>query len=93
MLSGASYLDLMMFLREASSTIRDFFHRTIPSIIKRIAVPGLPLQQNELQNLVQSFTSSRQPPNPLYGCVAALDGICIEVQKPWTCTDTVVFCW
>ena len=26
--------------------------------------------------------NSLQPPNPLYGFVAALDGICIEVQKP-----------
>jgi hypothetical protein len=45
-------------------------------------MPGLPFQQNELQNLALSFTSSRQPPNPLYGSVAALDGICIEEQKP-----------
>jgi DDE superfamily endonuclease len=82
MLSGASYLDMMMLFRVASSTIYDVFHGTIASIIRRIAMPGLSFQQNELQNLALSFTNSRQPSNPLYGCVAALDGICIEVQKP-----------
>jgi DDE superfamily endonuclease len=45
-------------------------------------MPGLSFQQNELQNLALSFTNSRPPSNPLYGCVAALDGICIEAQKP-----------
>jgi hypothetical protein len=53
-------------------------------------MPGLPFQQNELLNLALSFTTSLQPPNPLYGCLAALDGICIEVQKPRTCTDTEI---
>jgi hypothetical protein len=61
MLSRTSFLDLMMLFRVASSTIYDVFHRTIASIIKRIPMPGLPFQQNELQNLAPSFTSSRQP--------------------------------
>jgi hypothetical protein len=73
MFSGASYLDLMMLLEVASSTICDVHYRTIASIIERIAMPALPFVQNELQNLTLSFTSSRQPPSSLYGCVAALD--------------------
>jgi hypothetical protein len=48
MLPGASYLDMMMLFRVASSTIiYDVFHRTIASSIRRIAMPGLPFQQNE----------------------------------------------
>jgi hypothetical protein len=90
MFSGASHLDLMMLFRVASSTVHNVFHRTIASPIERKAMPGLPFQQNELQNLALSFTTSRQPPNRLYGCLAALDGICIEVQKPRTCTDTEI---
>jgi DDE superfamily endonuclease len=80
--SGASYLDMIMLFRVASSTIYDVFHSTVASIIRRITMPGLPFQRTELQNLELSFTNSRQPPSPLYGCVAALIGICIEVQKP-----------
>jgi hypothetical protein len=89
MLSKSAHLYLMLF-RGASSSIYNVFHRTIPSTIKRIAMPGLPFQQNELQKLALSFSSSRQLPNPIYGCLAALDGICIEVQKPWTRTYTEI---
>jgi hypothetical protein len=81
-LSGASYLDMVMLFRVASSTVYHVFHSTVKSITRRIAMPGLPLQQSELQNLALSFTNSRQPPSLLYGCVAALDGICVEIQKP-----------
>jgi hypothetical protein len=89
MLSKASHLYLKLF-RVASSTIYNVFHTTLPSTINPIAMPGLPFQQSELQNLALSFKSSRQLPNPLYGCVAALDGMCIEVQKPWTLMGTEI---
>jgi hypothetical protein len=82
MLSGASYLDMMMLFRVASSTVYDVFHSTVSSITKRIAMPGLSWVQSELQRRALAFTTSRQPPNPLYGCVGAVDGICIEIQKP-----------
>ena len=42
MLSGASYLDMMMLFRLASSTVYDVFHSTVASITRRIAMPGLP---------------------------------------------------
>jgi hypothetical protein len=48
MLPGAWYLDMMMVPRVASSTSYNVFHRTIASIIRRIAIPGLPLRRNEL---------------------------------------------
>jgi hypothetical protein len=49
MLPGASYLDMMMLFRVASSTIiDDVIHWTIASSIRRIAMPGQPFQQNEL---------------------------------------------
>jgi DDE superfamily endonuclease len=82
MLSGASYLDMMMLFKLASSTVYDVFHSTVASITKRIAMPGLSSAQSELHHLARGFTTSRQPPNPLYGCVGAVDGKCIEIQKP-----------
>jgi hypothetical protein len=80
MLSGASYLDMMMLFKLASSTVYDVFHSTVASITKRVAMPGLSSAQSELHHLARGFTTSRQPPNPLYGCVGAIDGICIEIQ-------------
>jgi hypothetical protein len=63
MSSGASYLDMMMLFRVASSTIYDVFQMRMASIMRLLAMPGQPFLQNELQNLALSFTNSRQPPN------------------------------
>jgi DDE superfamily endonuclease len=81
-LSGASYLGMMMLFRIAKSTVYEAFHSTIASITKRLAMPGLPSTYGELQRIAQDFAISRQPLNPLQGCVGAVDGICIEIQKP-----------
>jgi hypothetical protein len=97
-LSRASYLDTIMLFRVASSTTYDVFHRTIASIIRRIAMPGLPFQQNELHNPELSFTNSRQPPNPPYGAWQQSTGSVlgsvlsnglrfVRFRSRWTCTD------
>jgi hypothetical protein len=82
MLAGASYLDMILVFRIASSTAYDVFHSTVTSITRCIAIPGLSVARSDLHRLALVFTCSRQPPNPLYGCVGAVDGICIEIQKP-----------
>jgi hypothetical protein len=82
MLAGASYLDMMLVFRIASSTVYDVFHSTVTSITRRISMPGLSVDRSDLHRLALAFTCSRQPPSPLYGCVGAVDGICIEIQKP-----------
>jgi hypothetical protein len=88
MLSGASYLDMMTLIRVASSTIYDVLHRTIARTIRRIAVPGLPIQQNELRNLALSFTNSRQLPKPLFWLRGSTRrDLYMRYRIHWTCTD------
>jgi DDE superfamily endonuclease len=82
MLAGAFYLDMMLVFRITSTTVYDAFHSTVASIRKRIEMPGLPVSRSNLHSLALAFIGSRQPPNPLYGCIGAVDGICIEIQKP-----------
>jgi hypothetical protein len=82
MLAGASYLDVMLVFRIASSTVYDVFHSTVSIITKLIAMPGLPVSRSDLRSLATAFICSRKPPNPLYGCSGAVDVICIEIQKP-----------
>jgi hypothetical protein len=79
MLSGASYLDMLMLFRVASSTVHELFHSTVSSITKRIAIPGLSWVHFELQRQAIAFTTSRQPPKPLYGCVGAVYGFYIDI--------------
>jgi hypothetical protein len=83
-LSGASYLDMMMLFQIAKSTVYETFHSTIASITKRLAIPGLPSAHGELQRIAQDFEISRQPLNPPQGGVGSVDGICIEIQKEET---------
>jgi hypothetical protein len=61
--------------------VYDVFHSTVASIMRRIAMPGLPSARTGLHCLALAFRTSRQPPKPLHGCVGAVDGICIEIQK------------
>jgi Retrotransposon gag protein len=47
----------------------------IASITRCIVMPGLSVARSDLHRLALAFTCSRQTPNPLYGCVVAVDSI------------------
>jgi hypothetical protein len=82
-LSGSSYLDLMMLFRIGRSTVFVVFHSTIDAINRHLSMPGIPLGDvSRLRGLAMGFSSSRACSSPLYGCVGALDGISIEIMKP-----------
>jgi DDE superfamily endonuclease len=83
MLTGASYLNLVMLFRVAKATIYDIFHSTADIINRRLQMPGVPIgNSSKLFRLAEAFSKSRTPPSPLYGCVGALDGIAIAIVKP-----------
>eukprot|EP00171_Calliarthron_tuberculosum_P022194 IDg22194t1 len=47
------------------------------------ALNGVPLRDEaKLGRLARDFSRSRSVTNPLYGCIAALDGIAITISKP-----------
>ncbi len=55
---------------------------SLPST-KRLPMPGVPLTDEvELRKLADGFLKSRRKPNPLYGCIGAIDGIAIKIFKP-----------
>jgi hypothetical protein len=82
-LSGSSYLDLMMLFRIGRSTVFDIFHSTIDAVNRHLAMPGIPLcEETKLSSLASGFSTSRACLSPLFGCVGALDGISIEIAKP-----------
>jgi hypothetical protein len=60
MLSGASYLDMMMLFKLASSTVYDVFHSTVASITKPVAMPGLSSAQSELHHLARLSTDASE---------------------------------
>jgi hypothetical protein len=56
--SGASYLDMMRLFRIAKYTVYEAFYRTIASITKRLAMPGLPSAHGDLQRIACSEVKS-----------------------------------
>eukprot|EP00171_Calliarthron_tuberculosum_P001167 IDg1167t1 len=83
LLAGASYLDLVTNYNIAPATVYAIFHDTVGHLSNRIAMPNIPLQDAvELQRLAEGFQTSRSAPNPIFGCISALDGICVRVMKP-----------
>jgi DDE superfamily endonuclease len=46
-------------------------------------MPGVPVDDSlKMRELAEAFRTSRVVPNPLWGCIGALDGIALPVQKP-----------
>lgn len=83
MLSGGLHHDQMISWCIGRSTTYAVFKDTTCSINTVMSMPGVPLRdESKLQALANEFSSSRALPNPLYGCVAALDGIAITITKP-----------
>ena len=83
MLAGGSYHDQMLSFNLGRSTVFQIFHDTISAIVKTLKMPGVPLHDvDKLMELSTRFNESRQNPSPLFGCVGALDGISIAIQKP-----------
>lgn len=83
LLAGGSYLDLVTNYNIAPATVYSIFHDTLRSLCERIPVPNIDLRDTaNLQRLAEEFRTSRSVPNPLFGCIGAVDGICVRVMKP-----------
>lgn len=85
-LAGASYHDVAMVFHVSRSTIYENFYRLIESIssgsVKELRI-NFPFDDDEkLKEIADEFsqTSSNHP--ALYGCVGALDGYAIRIQRP-----------
>jgi hypothetical protein len=84
-LGGASNLDTQLIFHCGRSTIYSVFYDTIDAIFRTLRMPGVPAEGAEaMRNLANGFHTSRRTPNPLWGCIGALDGIAIAVRSRWT---------
>ncbi len=82
-LAGGSYIDQMLSFRIGRSTTYAIFHENVRAIFDEILMPRVPVNEPDaLEMLTADFHSSRKPANLLRGCIGALDGIVIAIQKP-----------
>jgi len=47
-----------------------------------LELEGISKTDSELQTSALKFKNSRSPPNPLNGCIGAMDGIAIKIMRP-----------
>lgn len=82
--AGASDLDLMALWGVARQTIYYIYHETTDVILRTFPLAGFPASEAVCHSLSKGFRCSRKFPNPLPGCIGALDGIAIPITKPRT---------
>lgn len=83
LLAVGSYLDQVLSFRLAGCTVYHILRSTVYTIHSTLPMPGVPLEDTRsLQGLATKFHNSRTLPNPLFGCIGALDGIAIKIAKP-----------
>ena len=83
MLAGGSVWDLMAIFGVARTTVYHVFYSTLDAIYRILSLPRIPI--NDIAALTASgdvFETSRASANPLYGCVAAIDGIATRIRSP-----------
>jgi len=79
-LAGASYLDVRWPYGVARSTTYTIFYETLEVLNKVLPAIRFPVTNAECREKAQQFRSKRR--SPLYGIVAALDGIAITISQP-----------
>lgn len=85
MMAGGSYLDLMVAYGVGRTTVYDVFSTVMGAASKRLAWQHFRKTDDERGFWMRAleFTESRKLSNPLPGCVGAVDGIHIKIEKPW----------
>lgn len=81
-LAGASYCDLSLAYQVKESTVFHIFASTCNALNERLYLEGFPKTKLALQNIAEGFQTSRTDSSLLFGCVGALDGICVKIKKP-----------
>lgn len=81
-LPGGLYYDAVMNWVVGRSTSFQIFPNTLCAMDDSLSIPGIPITDNEkLNGLATGFERSKIHSNRLFGYVAAVDGIAIEVTK------------
>jgi hypothetical protein len=88
-LAGASYLDVGWPYGLADATVYVIFDETLAAISQVLDNRSFPKSVEECVRAADNFQRSRQ--SPLYGIIAALDGISIAITCPRQAEDTRKF--
>lgn len=81
-MAGGSPWDVSLAFRVGRTTVYAVHEELLLVLDKQLGFQNLPTTDEELKKAALQFTESRGPTNPLPGCVAAVDGLLIQIEKP-----------
>ena len=81
-LAGSLVTNVAGLFQIGASMVHHVFHGGCEIMMNVLHLRGLPTSGIELHKLAVGFQYSRAIPNPLFGCVEALDGILFNIRKP-----------
>jgi hypothetical protein len=84
-LGAASYLDLTLAFTVGPSTVYQIFASKLHVVraTEALCMPGVPIVDDEkMRSLAEEFRCTRAPCSPSWGCIGALNGIALAINKP-----------
>lgn len=81
-LSGSSYMDLILTLHIARSPVHWVFYPTSDVLCNHLNFDGFPTDISTCTKIYTGFRNDRSNVNPGSGYISALDGIATCIQKP-----------
>lgn len=81
MIAGGAVHDICAVYRIAPSTCYKWFRTLLDVVCERPQLKGILTKERELRAMAVKSAESRPHTNPLPGCVSALDGIEIAIEK------------
>ena len=82
LLAGANVVDLMLLFHIGQTTIYRSLQEVVTAVGNHLKLPGIPTDPKECRRLAEWMKYSRGIANPLHGCMFAVDGIAIRIDKP-----------
>jgi hypothetical protein len=72
-----------MVFRIGRSSVYQVFVSAVSAVLQIMPMLGVPFDDDDAMSiLAEGFQNSRTPQSPLWGCIAALDGIALPIKKP-----------
>ena len=82
MMAGGAVHDICALYGAAPSTCYKWFNELLDVVCKRMPLDAVPSDERKLRRMSVKFAESRPHSNPLPGCIGALDGIQVVIEKP-----------
>lgn len=81
-MAGGSVIDVGIAFDIGESAVYQYFESVLGILERVLSLAAFPKSELQLQLAAIDFSTSRPMPNPLPGCIAAVDGIAIPILKP-----------